>query len=147
MMLTVAILGVLMAKSDKTKAKDALDKIFSMFIRLRDADEYGYCECCSCGKRVYWREIHAGHWIIRKYLSTRWDELNVHAQCCGCNTFGEGNSAGYAKFMLKKYGSEVMDDLLEKKQDHVVWRVDDYKELIEVYKAKVKALKKIKNII
>ena len=130
-----------MAKSKKTRLRDRLDKIFSNYIRLKYAQN-GYVACCSCGKVFHWKKIHAGHWIIRKYLNTRWDEFNVHPQCCGCNTYGEGNSAGYAKFMLETYGEEIMDRLIEKRNDHRTWRESDYQKLIDIYKDKLKSVEK-----
>lgn len=36
--------------------KDKLDRIFSEYIRLRDADNNGYIRCISCGKIVFWKD-------------------------------------------------------------------------------------------
>ena len=127
------------AKTPRQKAILKLDTIFSKYVRLKYA-ENGYVACCSCGKVFHWKAIHAGHWIIRKYLNTRWDEFNVHPQCCSCNTFGEGNSAGYAQFMLKTYGTEIMDDLYEKSRDNTQWKAEDIEKLIPIYKAKLKSV-------
>jgi hypothetical protein len=130
-------------KLNFAKLRDKLDKIFSIFIRLRVSNEHGMVQCCSCGKYLSWREAHAGHWILRRYLNVRWDENNVNAQCCRCNTFEDGNAAGYASFMLRKHGEEGMNDLLEKKRDNRVWKPMDLLPLIELYteKAKLQALR------
>jgi uncharacterized C2H2 Zn-finger protein len=94
---------------------DKLDRIFSKYIRLRDADDNGYCRCISCGKVFHWKDGDAGHYINRKHMSVRWDEMNVHAQCRACNRFDEGNGPGYTQGLMKKYGPEVLDLLLYKK--------------------------------
>lgn len=33
-----------------------LDRIFSEYIRLRDFDFNGYCQCISCVKINYWKD-------------------------------------------------------------------------------------------
>jgi len=45
------------------KAVDALDSIFSKYIRLRDSDKNGYCKCVTCPKTGFWTKdgMQAGH--------------------------------------------------------------------------------------
>ena len=40
-----------------------LDKVFSGFIRLRDADDRGYVSCITCGSIHFWKDIDCGHYI------------------------------------------------------------------------------------
>ncbi len=79
-------------------------------IRKRD-DLGGYFKCCSCGQLKDIKQADAGHFINRKWMMTRWREDNVHAQCRACNRFDEGNAAGYAMFMIEKYGKKHVDYL------------------------------------
>jgi hypothetical protein len=81
--------------------KDKLDRIFSQYIRLRDADQNGYIRCISCGKIVLWKEADNGHFINRKHMSLRFSETNCNAQCRSCNRFDEGNMTGYNLGMIK----------------------------------------------
>ena len=37
-----------------------LDKIFSEYIRKRDADENGYVKCCTCPTVEHWKEMDCG---------------------------------------------------------------------------------------
>ena len=39
-------------KKTISKLKKELDTIFSVFIRLRSANEYGMCQCFTCGKVI-----------------------------------------------------------------------------------------------
>lgn len=92
-----------MAKKKKKPSLHNADKWFSIYIRLRDVGEDGYGHCCSCGKRLFWRDGDAGHFIPRQHRSTRFHQKNVHLQCRKCNRFDNGAPAGYALFLFKKY--------------------------------------------
>lgn len=125
-----------------TKVK-ALDRVFSQYIRLRDSVP-GVAErsfiCCSCGQMKPYAMADAGHFINRRWMATRWREDNVHAQCSACNRFDEGNAAGYAVFMIKKYGQEHVDMLLAIKNQSQKWTDFELDILIKEYKQKVKDL-------
>ena len=119
-----------------------LDKVFSIFIRLRDSNENGYIRCISCGKIVHWKKSDCGHFINRKHLSTRWHEKNCNAQCRACNRFDEGNFPGYLVGINKKYGTKILDELTLLK--YQVSKLTDLegKLLIDYYKKRVKELEK-----
>lgn len=121
----------------------AMDKTFSLYIRKRDTLK-NYTEpmfiCCSCGQMKPYAMADAGHFINRRWMSLRWREDNVHAQCSSCNRFDEGNAAGYAVFMIKKYGQEHVDMLLALKNQTTKWTDFDLKILEGEYKKKLKAL-------
>lgn len=125
---------------------NALDRIFSQYIRLRDSNEAGYVKCISCGKIVFWKESDCGHYVNRSHVSLRFDEKNCNAQCRSCNRFDEGNNIGYTHGLIRKYGSSVIDILLVKK--HSVSRLSEaeIKILVNHYKAEVKTLKKEKGL-
>ena len=46
-----------------------------------------------------------------KWRATRWHPQNVHVQCISCNRFGEGDAAGYALYMLDRYGKNKVEFL------------------------------------
>ncbi len=117
-----------------------LDTIFSQFIRLRDSKN-GIGQCCSCGKVVLWKEADAGHFVNRKWFSTRWREDNVHLQCRSCNRFDEGNTAGYSLFMMRKYGEAHIEFLKGIKNQAMKYSDSDLLLLIDHYKKEVKKLK------
>lgn len=118
--------------------------MFSEYVRLRDADINGFTRCISCGKVEYWKDADCGHYINRKHLSTRWHEKNCHAQCRACNRFDEGNSLGYAKGLIARYGHGVLDELEFIKHNN--GKLSDFEGelLIKHYRGKIKELKKQK---
>lgn len=126
--------------------KDKLDRIFSEYIRLRDADNNGYIRCISCGKVVFWKDADNGHFINRKHMSLRFSETNCNAQCRACNRFDEGNMTGYNLGMIKKIGQQAVDLLILAKNN--VNKISDaeYKVLISYYQQKVKEIKLQKNL-
>ena len=120
-----------------------MDYIFKRYCRLRDTSN-GVFRCCSCGQYKPYEKADGGHFINCRWMSTRWEETNVHAQCSSCNRFDEGNAAGYANFMIKKYGQKHVDYLLALKNEPALWSNFELELLIKEYKTKVKALEKNK---
>lgn len=123
---------------------DALDRAFSEYIRLRDSDENGLCRCISCGKIHAWNDIDCGHFVNRRHMSTRFDEINGNAQCRSCNYYDEGNPVGYAKGLIEKYGAGIIDELLLKKKLCRKWSQFEIDELAKYYRKKCKELLKSK---
>jgi tRNA(Ile)-lysidine synthase TilS/MesJ len=123
-----------------------LDRIFSEFIRLRDADKNGYVRCITCGKVYFWRDIDNGHYCERARFSTRFNEQNCHGQCKNCNWTHEGQKMIYREKLVELYGAQEVKKLETISQ---ISGGDDSISLmykIEEYQQKVKALKKIKVI-
>jgi hypothetical protein len=123
-------------KTRKQLVKD-LDKVFSLFIRQRDSKN-GMFFCCSCGVPKPYEQADAGHFINRRFMATRWDESNVHGQCRSCNRFSEGNAAGYALFMIDKYGREHVEYLQALKNDGQKFTTSELELMIQDYKNRIK---------
>lgn len=119
-----------------------LDKIFSIFIRLRNADANGMVQCFTSGKIMHWRESQAGHFVSRRHLATRWDEINVQVQSVKENVFNQGNAPEFSKRLAEKYGQKAVDLLLIKKHNKCKMGKFEYQILISDYKKKVEGLKK-----
>ena len=118
-----------------------LDRIFSIYIRRRDADMDGMVKCCTCNTKKHWKKMDAGHWIRRaKSLATKYDERNCHAQCTTCNQHLGGNPERYDRFILNKYGIEVFDKLVDLSNTETKWMQFEVDELTDVYKKKIKDL-------
>lgn len=111
---------------------ETLDNIFSEYVRLRDADQYGMIRCISCGKRVHWKQADAGHYVGRANMNLRYDGNNVNAQCVICNRFRSGNLKKYKRGLIIKYGRFIIDYLENKKSE--VRQFSDYEiELLSSY--------------
>ena len=115
-------------------------KVFSEFIRRRDADENGICTCITCGLKREWKQMDAGHGIPRQHWGTRYDERNNHAQCKRCNGFEGGSQEAYAKAVDKKYGAGTWDMLLIKKQKGKRLSSFEIEALTKHYKERLKEM-------
>ncbi len=118
-----------------------LDRIFSVFVRLRHARN-GYCQCVTCGKWHHWKDIDAGHYWKRQHQATRWDERNVHPQDTHCNKFRGGAEAEHATYILAKYGKAVYDELAVKHSMIAKFTRADLEGMIEKYSGLVKQMER-----
>lgn len=119
------------------KLKKDLDKVFSKYVRLKNANKNGLIVCYTCGIIRHWKDsMDCGHWIPRNHTCTRWELDNVRPQCRGCNRFGGGK---YDEFAVKlgKEGIKITE-LVKKK--HSICKIDNtwIKEKIAFYTEKVK---------
>jgi hypothetical protein len=134
-------------KKTISKLKKELDKIFSVFIRLRDATDEGMVQCCTCNKVGHYKSgMQCGHFQSRRHHSTRWNEENCAVQCIGCNCFKQGEQFRFSTYIDSRYGegtAEYLEGLARiiKKFDRI-----DYEEQISYYKSIVDKLKKEKGI-
>jgi hypothetical protein len=125
------------------KLKKDLWVIFSKYIRLRDClkttgtKDNG--KCFTCNRLVKIHECDAGHFISRTYNSTLFNEKNVHLQCKKCNAFG-GNVLEYRRQIVKMYGEGADIELEDKATELKKFSPPELKDLIEVYKEKLKKL-------
>tara|TARA_R110000744_G_scaffold10938_2_gene33648 strand:+ start:826 stop:1227 length:402 start_codon:yes stop_codon:yes gene_type:complete len=127
-------------KKTLPKLKQELDKWFSQYIRLRRADANGLVECFTCSKKAHWKKQQAGHFMSRRYLSTRWNELNVQVQCVGCNMFKQGEQYKFGKLLDVRVADETSDRLERLSKATVKFMRCDYVEMIQDYKQRVKLL-------
>lgn len=134
-----------MAKSI-SKLKKELDKWFSLYIRLRNCTDEGLVQCFTSGRVYHYKNIHAGHFISRRHLATRWCEINVQPQSAADNLYGQGQQYRFGLNLDAKYGIGTADELeIKSKKTEKFTRVD-YEEKISYYKRLVKNLKKQKNL-
>jgi hypothetical protein len=110
-----------------------LDKEFSYYIRRKDADEGGTVSCITCKTLWFWKDVDCGHFIKRQHRSTRFDERNVAAQCRRCNHFMGGRQDDYAQEIIKAYGQEVFEELMQLKYQTKKHSRIEIEEMIEKY--------------
>lgn len=130
---------------------DKLWKVFSEYIRLRDADKFGYITCITCGKRHYWegtRQVNAGHFISRRFNSTKYDERNCSAQCVNCNKYNDGKQYEHSIAIDKKFGQGTAQELyLKSKQFSRALNKFEIDTMTKHYKEQIAKLKKEKGIM
>ena len=134
-----------MASARQKLVKD-LDKIFSLFIRMRASDEDGYATCFTCGQVKKWKEGDAGHFISRGAYSTRWNESNVQFQDKKCNIFHNGQQFLFAMALDELYGEGTAVNLLRESKDLRKYSMDDLRDMIQKYKDKVEDIRRNKGL-
>ena len=131
-----------------SKLKKELDKWFSLYIRLRSANEYGYCQCFTCGKVGHYKTggMQNGHFQSRRFMATRFNEENCSTQCIKCNMYSQGEQYKFGLAIDAKYGEGTAEELeYLARTIHKVSRVE-YEEQISYYKNLVENLKEEKGI-
>ena len=128
-----------MKTKKKPDLKAKLDKIFSEYIRKRDTHN-GVFRCISCGRVLPYEQADCGHYINRKHMATRFDEMNCNAQCRSCNRFDEGNIQGYRRGLVALYGEQQVTLLEAKKHNFRKYSDFEYEVLIKHYKEEIKKL-------
>lgn len=111
--------------------RNKLDRVFSEFIRRRDADSNGMGKCVTCNQ---YRLLQCGHFIKRQHHAVRWDERNAAGQCMPCNHFRGGNEGEFYHALLKKYGQWTMNLLMSLKHKTVKFSREQLQEMIERFK-------------
>lgn len=118
----------------KSKLIKDLDAVYSRYIRYKYSVD-GWVSCVTCGKSRPVKEMQNGHYVSRRFHSTRWDDQNCHPQCYSCNVGLGGNYAMYTKFMLDKYGSGIIDTLISRSHSEPNYSVEYLMSEIARYKA------------
>jgi len=131
-------------KVSVTSAKKRADSAFSLFIRTRDSVN-GVCTCVTCVCKVPIKAAHAGHFISRKDLSTRYDERNVNAQCFACNIHRKGEQYLHSLYIDAKHGAGTSSELLELSRQLRQMKVQDYLDIAERYKNLLEEIKSVDN--
>ena len=133
-------------KKTISKLKKELDKWFSLYIRLRNADDNGNNQCCTCGTIDNWKKLQCGHFVSRKHLATRFHEMNCFPQCVSCNIFKYGEQWKFGQFLDRNLGEGVSEELVILGNTILKISRIDYEEKITYYKSVVEKLKQEKNI-
>lgn len=108
-------------------------QVFNKYIRQRDKGN----KCISCNKKPL--KENAGHFFnANNHWNVRFDEYNVHLQCEHCNTFLSGNLINYRENLIKKIGTEEYDKLVDRAKVTRKFTVEELKEIINIYKNKLK---------
>lgn len=88
-----------------------LDKEFGTWVKRKEQVAEGVSQCITCGGYYDLRLIQAGHYISRRYFATRWEPMNVHSQCCGCNGDRGGDPLRYRNTLVERYGEKEVKAL------------------------------------
>ena len=122
----------------KSEVLKACQIVFNTYIRLRDKDK----NCVSCDKKLVGNDVNASHFFsVGAYPNLRFNEDNVHNSCISCNQHKHGNQKEYDLRLPNRIGVERYNKLLEDRNKPLKISLDEVKELIYIYKQKIKELK------
>jgi hypothetical protein len=136
-------------KKTKAKMKNDLETIqelikatqiiFNKYIRLND--KLLGNPCFSCRKPLG-DKYDAGHFFnANNHWNVRFDERNVHSQCVHCNQHLHGNLLEYRKQLEFYYGITWLNELEQDAKKTRKFTKDELKEIINIYKNKIKEFK------
>lgn len=120
-----------------SKAKKKADLAVSMYVRKSAETKLGV-ECYTCGKYFPVKNIQCGHFIPRSFNTTRFNLMNLHPQCVGCNVFKKGDLITYREHLVRDYGEEKVKLLEEMRHKLKQFKVYELDEIYQKYKAKIK---------
>lgn len=129
------------ARKEKLKSRsdwlNDVQRVFNAYIRARDGNI-----CISCGTQSPDIQYCAGHYRSRGAAPQhRFNEDNVHSQCNHhCNMKLSGNIVNYRPALIKKIGLAAVE-ALENDNSARYYAIEDLREGIAKYKAKIKDLK------
>ena len=116
-------------KKDKVTRKDIADRVFSEYDRLYYADDYGYVTCITSGVKLFWKDSQCWHFVSRWVLKWRYDITNCHPQSYAENVILSGNYKVYTLQMIKMYGLEYVEYMVNDKE---LWKYTqkDYEDMV-----------------
>ena len=94
-----------MRKPSKKTLKARADKLFSAYIRSR-----GKCEWCGKSDDT----LQTAHIFSRRFLVTRWDELNALCLDAKCHFRAHAEPLEFAEFVKRHLGSKTYNELRRK---------------------------------
>ena len=122
-----------MKKTKRKRLETKLTNTFQLYIRHRDD-----WKCITCGKKIPndTMNMHAGHYISRRYKSLLWNEYNVNAQCRSCNALENWKpdfKNKYAIALISKYGEKILEYLEEAKNKIYKPSLQEVEDLLKKY--------------
>lgn len=116
--------------------RDALDQVFSLFIRLRDKKRNNGL-CLVCGKSPIQVCYHI---IPRTELGTRWDPENAVGACSGCNyseLMNRRKRADHYLMWVQRLGTKQIGELERRSVLKTKYSLDELHNLLQYFKGKL----------
>lgn len=130
------------AKSDNARLIAKLDRIFSLYIRLRDSAPFHHqaFRCISCGQVKPFEQADCGHFFSRRHMATRFDEDNCWCECRSCNRFSADHLHAYESNLKSKIGEERFSLLEWRAHQTKKWHPFELQQLIAHYTEEVRKM-------
>ena len=123
-----------------------LDKVFSQWVRSKDADHRWYVQCFTCGVWKHWKTVDARHFQSRAKFATRWmcdpeeGMVNVAPPCKSCNGFRSGEQFKFARRLDAEYGEGTAESIEQASNQTRKYSVEELEALIDVYNRRLRKL-------
>jgi len=127
-------------KTERQTTIEALDKVFSHYIRLKYTKTNGLIDCATCQASLPFKMMQAGHFMSRRYIATRFHEINVLPQCRACNMFAQGRQWLFGKRLDAMYGPGTAQRMYELSRSDVKYNVQQLRNMLNDYKTKKQAM-------
>lgn len=118
------------AKPSVSKLKKEADRLHSLATRLRFAQKQGgelVAKCVTC-TNPEWKPIkvlQCGHFMSRRFNSTRYDEENTAPQCYGDNIMQQGKQYEFGLWIDKFYGEGTAMKLSKLSKQPHQWKAQE----------------------
>ena len=115
-----------------------------LLVRLKAANDDGYCKCVTCGVVKHYKGgMQGGHFIERGKSATKLIEENIHPQCNQCNSFGETTvSLNYREYMVDMYKEDFVEELRALSRKPHKWIRSEIRDLHAEIREQIKFHKK-----
>jgi hypothetical protein len=104
-------------------------KVFSVWVRSHNAWA-GQAQCYACLEWFPWEAMHAAHFFHGKL---DFDEMNVRACCCSCNTYKHGNLGLYGFHLAQDFGLPAIEALRLRANTHPGYTIEELEAIIAKY--------------
>jgi len=120
--------------------------VLNEYVKWRDAiriaDGKPVAICITCKRECSSHNLHAGHWISRRWKGSAYDVRNLHAQCGGCNHWGNGEPQMYEDELRDLYGDDVVSEIRSWVGKTRKWKPFELEEMYHHYRGELDKLKK-----
>jgi len=83
--------------------------------------------CVTCGKTS---NLQLGHLITRSRYGTRWDLMNCHIQCSGCNFRHEFQPEIYTQWFIMNYNTKEYIELCRRANTQGKYTIDELETML-----------------
>lgn len=115
-------------------------KLLQRLVRLKASGSDGLCQCVTCGKVDYYKNMQGGHFIERRRTSVKLVEENINPQCEYCNQWGMRQAScvlAYNDWMIDMHGADFVDDLKRQSRQVRKYSRGEVEDMIADFKARI----------
>lgn len=121
------------------KNVEALDREFSIYMRVSRANFQGFLVCFTCPAVIHWKEAQNSHFRLRANQLTRFHEDNCRPACRACNMDYNGRPDVFEEELRDEIGDEAVEDIIALSKQIADYDDKWYEDKLKYYRSKNKA--------